>query len=177
MPSIMEKLFVYVEGRARDEPGEAAIGVAVTDTRGNVVEEVTRIIGRATSQIAQYRALMEGCRLAYEYTPQAVIFFTNDQDLTNHINGVFESRQPQVKHLIEATKSLLNEFPQWRVNLIDRAAHSRASRLVERAFYDKHQTRRARERLETRLLAQTAALGEPQMERLIEYAKELKETD
>ena len=170
----MEKLFVYVEGRARDEPGEAAIGIAVTDTRGNVVEEVAQLIGRATSQIAQYRALMEGCRLACEHAPQAVIFFTNDQDLANYVNGVFEPRQPQEKHLIEAAKSLLNEFPQWRVNLIDRAAQSRASRLVEGAFHDKRRTRRAHERLEARLLAQTAALNEPQMERLIEYARELE---
>ena len=172
----MEKLFVYVEGRARGEPGEAAIGVAVTDTRGNVVEEEARRIGRATPQIAQYRALMEGCRLASEHTPQTAIFFANDQDLVNQVNGVFEPRQPQVRRLIEEAKSLLNGFPQWKVNYIDRAAHSRASRLAERAFHDEQQTRRARERLEARLLAQTADLDESQLEHLIDYAKDLEKT-
>ena len=172
----MEKLFVYVEGRARGEPGEAAIGVSVTDTRGDTIEEVARIIGRATSQIAQYRALMEGCRLAHGHAPQTAIFFANDQDLVNHINGVFEPRQPQVRRLIEETKSLLNEFPQWKVNYVDRAAHSRAPRLVERAFHDEQQTRRTRERLEARLLAQTADLDELQLERLIEYAEDLEKT-
>jgi ribonuclease HI len=173
----MEKLFVYVEGRAQGEPGEAAIGVAVTDKRGNVVEEVAQLIGRTTPQIAQYRALMEGCKLVREYTPQLVVFFTNDQALTNHVNGVFESREPQLKHLIEITKSLLNEFPQWKVNFLDRTAQSHAARLVERAFYEKQQTQRAHERLESRLLAETVSLNETQMEHLIEHVKRLKEMD
>jgi ribonuclease HI len=172
----MEKVFVYVDGRAQGDPGEAAIGIAITDKSGNVIEEIARLIGRATSQVAQYRALMEGCRLALGYSPQLAIFFTNNQDLANHVNGVFETRQPHLRYLIEATKSLLNQFPQWRVNFIDQAAHSRAPRLVDLAFHNHRQVQKTHERLESRLLAEASSLSDEKMERLIEYAKNLKES-
>ena len=170
----MEKLFVSVDGATRGEPGEAGIGIAITDKDGNVVEEISKLIGRAAIQVAHYRALIEGCRHALAYSPQSVIFFTGSQDLANHLNGVFETRQPHLRRLIEVTKSLLNEFPQWRVNFIDRDANRRATRLVERAFHQQIQAEVTRERLELRLLARTSSLSKEDVERVIDYAEQLK---
>ena len=170
----MEKIFVYVEGRARDEPGEAGIGIAVTDKDGNVIEEVSRLIGRSTSEVAEYRALLEGCKTALAYSPKLVIFFTSNQRLANQINGVFETRKPNLKHLAETIKGLLDAFPQWRVNFIDRDANRAAHRLVEQAFHNRVQAKMTRERLELRLLARAATLSDAAMERLIEYAERLQ---
>ncbi|MCD6141305.1 hypothetical protein DRJ12_00995 [Candidatus Acetothermia bacterium] len=170
----MDKLFVYVEGMARGEPGEAGIGIAVTDKDGNVIEEVSRLIGRSTSEVAEYRALLEGCRTALSYSPKSVILFTADQRLANHINGIFETRKPHLKHLADTIKGLLDAFPQWRVNLIDRDANRLAHRLVKQAFHNQVQARMTRERLELRLLARTATLSDAAMEKLIEYADRLQ---
>ena len=173
----MDKLFVSVDGRARGEPGEAGIGIAITDKDGNVVEEVSTLVGNSTSKIAHYRALIEGCRHALAYSPQSVIFFTDNQDIVNQVNGVFETRQPHLKRLIEISKGLLNAFPQWRVNYIDPEANRRAIRLVDRAFHQRIQAEITRERLELRLLARTSSLSEEDMERLIEYAEQLQSKD
>jgi len=170
----MDKLFVYVEGMARGEPGEAGIGIAVTDKDGNVVEEVSRLIGRSTSEVAEYRALLEGCKTALSYSPKSVIFFTADQRLANHINGIFETRKPHLRHLAETIMGLLNAFPQWRVNFIDRDANRIAHRLVKQAFHSRVQAKMTRERLELRLLARTATLSDEAMEKLIEYAERLQ---
>jgi ribonuclease HI len=169
----MDKLFIYVDGAARGEPGEAGIGVALTDKDGNVIEEVSRLIGRTTTEVAEYRALIEGCRLARTYSPDAAIFFTDDQDLVNQLNGLVETRKPHLRHLIESVKELLNEFPRWRVNYVDRAANPRAPRLVERAFHRRIQSEVTRQRLELRLLARAASLSEEEMQRLIDYAERL----
>ncbi len=173
----MDKLFVSVDGRARGEPGEAGIGIAITDKDGNVVEEVSTLVGNSTSKVAHYRALIEGCRHALAYSPQSVIFFTDNQDLVNQVNGVFETRQPHLKRLIEIAKGLLNSFPQWRVNYIDPEANRRAIRLVNRAFHKRIQAEITRERLELRLLARTSSLSEEDMERLIDYAEQLQSKD
>jgi len=90
----MDKLFVYFAGAARGEPGEAGIGIAVTDKDGNVVGEISRLIGRATSEVADYQALIEAARHALQYEPESVIFFTDNQRLANYVNGVFETRAP-----------------------------------------------------------------------------------
>ena len=171
----MDKLFVYFAGAARGEPGEAGIGIAVTDKDGNVVGEISRLIGRATSEVADYQALIEAARHALQYEPESVIFFTDNQRLANYVNGVFETRAPNIKHLIEVAIGALNRFPSWRVNYVDRAANFRAPHLVEQAF---HQTVRAqvtRERLELVLLARASALSEEALQRLVEYAERLQE--
>jgi len=170
----MDKLFVYIAGRAQGEPGDAGIGVAIIDKDGNIVEEVSHLIGRATSQVARYRALIEGAQHALAYSPQSIILFTDDQHLVNQINEVFPTREPHLKHLLEVAKEVLNQFSRWRVNFVDRAVNHRAPRLVEQAFHNRIQARITREHLQIRLTARVAALSEEDLKQVIEYAEHLQ---
>ena len=173
----MDKLFVYTDARAQGDPGEAGIGIAVTDKDGNVIEEIARLIGRATPQIARYRALIEAAHAALAYSPKSVIFFSDDQHLVNHINGVFTTREPHVKHLLEIARGVLDNFPQWRVNSIDHNVNRHASRLVEQAFHDHSRAKMSREHLELRLLARVATLNDARLEELIKFAENLEKRD
>jgi ribonuclease HI len=171
----MKKLFVYFSGAARGESGDAGIGIAITDKDGNVVEEISRLVGRATSEVAEYRALIEAARHVVGHEPESVNFFTDSQRLANYINGVFETRAPHIKHMIEVAIGSLNRLPNWRVNYVDRAVNFRAPRLVERAFHRSVQAQISRERLEFVLLARASSLSEEAMRRLIDYAEHLQQ--
>ena len=171
----MKKLFVYVDGAAKGEPGEAGIGIAVTDQDGAVIDEVSQLIGRATTEAAEYRALIEAARHVASYDADSVIFFTDSQRVANYINRVFETREPHIKRLIEIALGLLNRIPRWRVNYVDRDANVRAPRLVEQAFHQSIQAQVTRERMELVLLARAATLSDDAMQRLIDYAERLQE--
>jgi ribonuclease HI len=171
----MKKLFVYVDGAAKAEPGEAGIGIAITDENGGLIEEVSRLIGKATTEVAEYRALIEAARHVASHGPDSVIFFTDNQRVANYINRVFETREPHIKHLIEVALGLLNRIPQWRVNYVDRDANVRAPRLVEQAFHRSIQAHVTRERMELVLLARASTLSDEAMQRLIDYAERLQE--
>jgi len=171
----MKKLFVYVDGGAKGEPGEAGIGIAVTDQDGVVIDEISRLIGRATTEVAEYRALIEAARHVASHKPDSVIFFTDNQRVANYVNGVFETREPHVKRLIEIALGLLNRIPQWRVNYVDQNVNVRAPRLVEQAFHQSIQAQVTRERMELVLLARAATLSDEAMQRLIDYAERLQE--
>ncbi len=173
----MEKLFVYVDGVAKGNPGEAAIGIALTDPDGNVIDEVSRLIGRATTDVAEYQALIEACKFAAIHNPRSVIFFTDNQKVANHINRVFESRAPHIKHLVEMAVGLLNQFPRWRVNYVDPYANVRAPRLVERAFHQNVKVQVARERLELILRSRAAGLSDSGLQRLIDFAERLQDEE
>jgi ribonuclease HI len=173
----MDKLFVYLDGVAKGTPGEAAIGIAVTDPEGNVVQEVSQLIGRATTEVAEYQALIEACKIAAAHAPQSVIFFTDNQRVANHINHVFETRAPHIKHLVEIAIGMLNQFPQWRVNYVDPRANLRAPRLVERAFHQNVKVQVARDRLELILRSRAAVLSDAALQRLIDYAERLQENE
>ena len=171
----MKKLFVYVDGAAKGEPGEAGIGIAVTDQSGTVIDEVSRLIGRATTEVAEYRALIEAARHVATHNPDSVIFFTDNQRVANYVNRIFETREPHIKRLIEIALGLLNRIPQWRVNYVDRGANVRAPRLVEQAFHQSIQAQVTRERMELVLLARASTLSDDGMQRLIDYAERLQE--
>jgi ribonuclease HI len=173
----MDKLFVYIDGTSKGEPGEAGIGIAITTPDGGVVEEISRLIGRTTKDVAEYRALIEACRHVVGYKPASVVFFTHNQRLANHINRVFETREPHIKHQIEIALGLLNQLPRWRVNYIDQKVNVRAPRLVEQAFHQSLQAQVTRERMELVLLARAASLSDDAMQRLLDFADKLREED
>ena len=171
----MKKLFVYIDGVAKGEPGEAGIGIAVTNQNGDVMEEISRLIGRATTEVAEYRALIEAARHVASHNPDSVIFFTDNQRVANYVNRVFETREPHIKRLIEVALGLLNRIPQWRVNYVDRDANVRAPRLVEQAFHQSIQAQVTRERMDLVLLARASTLSDEAMQRLLDYAERLQE--
>lgn len=173
----MDKLFVYIDGVAKGNPGDAAIGVAITDPDGNVIEEISRLIGRTTTDVAEYQALIEACKFAAVHKPQSVIFFTDSQRVANHINHVFEPRAPNIRHLVEIAIGLLNQFPRWRVNYVDAYANIRAPRLVEQAFHQNVKVQVARDRLELILHARSTGLSDVSLQRLIEYAERLQDEE
>jgi len=173
----MNKLFIYVAGGAKGEPGVAGIGIAITDPEGEVIEEISRLIGRTTTEVAEYRALIEACRHALSYDPESVIFFTDNQRLVNYVNRVFETREPHIKHLVETALVLLNQFPRWRVNAVDRKVNVRAPRLVEQAFHQSLQAQMTRERMQLVLQARAATLSDQGLERLVDYAERLQNED
>ena len=58
------RLVVNVDGGARGNPGPAAIAAVVADPDGTVLEERSETIGRATNNVAEYRALLLGIERA-----------------------------------------------------------------------------------------------------------------
>jgi len=169
----MDKLYVYIDGASRGEPGEAGVGIAITDKNGDVVEEIAKLIGRATSEVAAYRALIEGCRHVAGHAPESVVFFTDNQKVANHVNRVFETREPHIKHLVEIALGLLNQFPRWRVNCVDRAVNFRAPRLVEQAFHQSLQAQMTRERQILVLQARASQLTDKGLQRLLDAAERM----
>ena len=54
----MEKIIIYTDGGARGNPGPAAIGVVIADTRGNTLKTYGQTIGIKTNNEAEYQAVI-----------------------------------------------------------------------------------------------------------------------
>ncbi len=174
----MEKLLIYFDGASQGNPGDAAIGVVLTDGKGNVIEEISKYIGRATNNVAEYRALIEAAQAALEYMPQKAIFLTDSQLVANQINGIYRVRQPHLDLLNREAEDLLKRIPQWQVRYIERTANWQAHRLAQKALLDREVEAESgrikpRKTLLDRLLSIAEKLDEADQRRLLQYAHRL----
>ncbi len=52
------KLIIYTDGGARGNPGPAGIGVVITNEAGEILGKHQQYIGKATNNVAEYKALI-----------------------------------------------------------------------------------------------------------------------
>src|SRR3954447_1781702 len=68
----MSRLTVNVDGGARGNPGPAAVGAVLRNGDGEILERRAERIGRATNNVAEYRAMLLGIELAAAHGATAV---------------------------------------------------------------------------------------------------------
>ncbi len=149
----MRKLFLSTGGAARGEPSLAAIGVVLTDPQGRVLGRLGRCIGRATPEVAEYRALLEGLRLALERQPEELVVFSDNHQVVNQLQGILPPRDPAVQHLNKLAQDLLRRFPRARVRYVDHEVNRAARRLAEQALQEERRAERERQSLRQEILA------------------------
>lgn len=90
---------VYVDGGSRGNPGPAAIGVVVADASDAILEEHRAVIGVATNNVAEYRAVARGLELAARHAGRRVQAFSDSELVVRHLTGVYRVRDEQLAPL------------------------------------------------------------------------------
>lgn len=109
----IEPLIIHCDGAARGNPGQAGIGVLVNDSSGKEIRKISRYIGIATNNKAEYAALIESALLVNNIKKEAnrsvikAIFFLDSELVVNQINGVYKVKNTGLKPLFSEVKGLL----------------------------------------------------------------------
>ncbi len=130
----MARLTVNVDGGARGNPGPAAIGVVVRDGGGEVVAEVGETIGRATNNVAEYRALLRGIELAAEHGADEVELIGDSELVVRQVEGRYKVKDAGLRELHAEVKRALTGFDGWSIRHVKRAQNADADRLVNAAL-------------------------------------------
>ncbi|RLE31546.1 hypothetical protein DRJ54_00020 [Candidatus Acetothermia bacterium] len=170
----VHKLFVHTCGISRGNPGAAAVGLLLLDEQGHVVEEVGELIGRATPEVAEYKALIAGARKAADYSPDEAVFLTDSHVLVNQVNGVSQPREPHLQYLNQLALELLGQLPKWRLNYLESDANSAARRLAEQAFREKNRSERERARLARELSERLSLLSLDELRKVESFIRSLR---
>ena len=128
------KLTVHVDGGARGNPGPAAIGVVVSDSDGEVVDEVAERIGVATNNVAEYRALLRGLERARDLGADEISIVNDSELVARQLTGAYKVKHPAMKPLYEQAVAALRGFRRWSVTSVPRAQNARADALVNEAL-------------------------------------------
>jgi ribonuclease HI len=128
------KVVVHVDGGARGNPGPAAIGVVVSSSDGDVLEETSEPIGVATNNVAEYRALLRGLERARALGASEVEIVNDSELVARQLTGAYKVKHPAMKPLHAEAMAALGEFDGWRVRSVPRADNARADELVNEAL-------------------------------------------
>ena len=125
-------------GNLRRRPGDpltsAAIGVLLRTRRLAHVDQISRPIGPATHNVAEYRALIEGLALACRHGVQHVRVYTDSELVVDQMNGRSAVRQAHLGELHEAASGLVALFKSIRISWVPREMNADADRLVRDAL-------------------------------------------
>jgi ribonuclease H / adenosylcobalamin/alpha-ribazole phosphatase len=94
-------LIVEADGASRGNPGAAAYGAVLRDAAtGAVLAETADTLGIATNNVAEYRGLIAGLRLAKAHNPQAQIEVRMDSRLVvEQMSGNWKIKHPDMRPL------------------------------------------------------------------------------
>jgi ribonuclease HI len=123
-----------VDGGARGNPGPAGIAAVVAEPEGVVLAEQGEYIGETTNNVAEYRAVLLGLRLARELGARQVEVVNDSELVARQINGVYKVKHAGLKPLFQETMEALRGFDRWAVRNVRREANERADQLVNEAL-------------------------------------------
>lgn len=123
-----------VDGGARGNPGPAAIGVVIRNGDGEVVEERAERIGKATNNVAEYRALLLGIELAAARGASEVDLVGDSELIVRQVEGRYKVKDPTMRRLHGEVKRALADFEGWTIRHVRRESNADADRLVNEAL-------------------------------------------
>ena len=101
---------LYTDGGSRGNPGHAAIGIVLCDGRDRVVREHKEYIGIATSNEAEYRAIIKGLALAARETEGDLRCVSDSELMIRQMRGEYRVREPRLQELHLAAMERANAF-------------------------------------------------------------------
>ena len=128
------KLVVNVDGGARGNPGPAAIAAVVQDADGGVLEERGERIGRATNNVAEYRALLLGIERAAALGASELELVGDSELIVKQVRGEYKVKDAGMRELHAQVKEALRGFEGWSIRHVRREQNAEADRLVNQAL-------------------------------------------
>jgi len=125
---------VHIDGASRGNPGAAAAGVVIYDTKGNLVVEFGKYLGRATNNVAEYNALILAAEKLVKLKAERAVFHADSELLVHQINGRYKIRNAGLKPLAAKAHRLLAKIPNWRIEHVGREHNKRADEMANQAL-------------------------------------------
>jgi ribonuclease HI len=128
------KLVVHVDGGSRGNPGPAAAGAVLRTPDGDLVAEASRTLGRATNNVAEYRALLLGLERARELGAREVEVINDSELVAKQVTGRYKVKHADMKPLHAEARAALAGFERWSIRSVPRAENADADALVNAAL-------------------------------------------
>lgn len=131
---------MHIDGASRGNPGPAAYAIVLARPGLPVVEEADTI-GKATNNIAEYTALVEGLQLATELGVKRLAIFSDSELMVKQMKGEYRVKNPELLDLYNEAKRLMANFEKVTITHVRREQNARADAIGNEALDGKPRKR------------------------------------
>ncbi len=129
-----EVITVQFDGGSRGNPGPAGIGVVLRAEDGTPLVTLGRYIGRATNNVAEYRALVTGLEEAKKLGAKKIVIKGDSELIIKQMRGEYRVKHPDMRTLYEEAQFLLHQFDEAKITHNLREHNTLADKLANMAM-------------------------------------------
>ena len=130
----VKRLVIFTDGAAEPNPGPAAIGAIIKDEQGRLVASISRRIGQATNNQAEYRAIIAALEEATRLGAEEVDIKSDSELVVKQINGRYRVKRKTLKPLYQQVKQLISPLAGFTITHIPREQNIEADELANIAL-------------------------------------------
>lgn len=127
-------LEVFTDGASRGNPGPASIGIVFRMKDGEELAEHCETIGRATNNVAEYRAVVAALEHCQRWQVKRVHLNMDSELIVRQLHGTYRVKSPDLRPLYQQVIFLSKGLEEFRVRHIKRALNGHADALANRAL-------------------------------------------
>ena len=124
---------LYCDGASRSNPGDASIGISIF-LDGKEVHTISKKIGIATNNEAEYQALIDGLNYCVDNSIKEIQVFLDSNLVVEQVNKNFKVKAGNLKVLNSKVDDLIQEFNFIEINHVYREENKRADQLANMAL-------------------------------------------
>lgn len=109
-----ETLTLEFDGGSRGNPGPAGTGMVLRAQDGTPLVTLGQFIGRATNNVAEYKALICGLQRARELGAKKLIIRGDSELIVRQMIGQYRVKNADLRVLYDEAQSLVDEFDDVR---------------------------------------------------------------
>lgn len=128
-----EGLTLYTDGAARGNPGPAGIGVVALKDDQEVFT-ISRFIGHATNNMAEYLAVIAGLEKAADLAAPEVTVMLDSELVERQLTGAYRVRDAKLKVLYARAAKAARAFERCFFLHVPREQNAAADRLANEAL-------------------------------------------
>ena len=129
-----ETLTLQFDGGSRGNPGPAGIGVVVSAQDGTNLVTLGRFIGRATNNVAEYRALITAMQEAEKLGAKKVLIRGDSELVIKQMRGEYRVKNPDMRVLFDEAKRVISRFTSANIEHNLRHKNELADKLANLAM-------------------------------------------
>ena len=127
------KYQLFCDGASRSNPGDASIGVSIL-LDGKEVHTISKKIGIATNNEAEYQAVIDGLNYCVDNSIKEIEVFLDSNLVVEQVNKNFKVKAGNLKVLNSKVDDLIQEFNFIEINHVYREENKRADQLANMAL-------------------------------------------